>query len=62
VRPCRDYTPDGFQRKSAKRWAWRSRRVSNRLRGLQRALMRELGYDNPPPVPVYPQLARKAWR
>jgi hypothetical protein len=62
VRPCRDYSPDGFQRKSVKRWAWRARRIATRLDGLRRSFLRDIGLEAPHTVPVYRDLARRAWR
>jgi len=62
MRPSRDYSPTGLVRKDEKRSIWRGRRWDRRLNGLRRALMRELGYETTLPAPVYPQLARRAWR
>lgn len=62
MRPCRDHTPEGFTRKSAKRWAWRARRIAIRLAGFRVTRLRNLFGDCVHDVPVYRELARRAWQ
>lgn len=60
--PCRDHSPQGFTHMAARRWIRRARRLANRINGRARSHMRELGYESPHIVPIYPELAMKAWR